>query len=84
MAADNGNEDLKQFAIEVYKAVGGRACPVYKNADDFGDGVPTNFIERALTYWVAEGVMQRMGLGTHEVCLTNEGVAEIKSWLAGE
>jgi len=84
MTAGNDNGNLKQFAIEVYKAVRGQACPAYTNADNFGEGVPGDFIERAIAYWVAQGAMERMGLGTNEICLTEEGVTEIESWGAGD
>ena len=70
--------DLMQFAKEVYKAVGGRECPIFKDADEFV--IPSDFVKRAIAYWVEEGVMGRVLPGTNEVCITHEGVAEIASW----
>jgi hypothetical protein len=71
-------DKLRKFAKEVYRAVDGRECPVSIDAEQFG--VPADFVERAITYWVGEGVMERMGLGTSEVCLTHEGAVAIQSW----
>lgn len=73
-------DHLKQFAWEVYKAVNRRPCPDFKDATEFGSGVPRDFMARAIRYWVEEGVMERMGLGELTVCLTHDGIAEIESW----
>ena len=71
-------DDLRQFAREIYKAVDGRECPVFVDANELGP--PEEFVQRAIDYWVEEGLMQRMGVGTAAVCLTHEGTAEISSW----
>jgi hypothetical protein len=71
-------ENFSQFAREVYKAVGGREYPVFKDADDFG--VSADLVTRAIEYWVGEGIMRRMGVGTNEISLTHEGLTEIESW----
>jgi hypothetical protein len=73
-------EDFKQFAREVYKVVKGAPCPTSADPENFGPGLPLDFIDRAIPYWVEEGGMERTGLGTRVVCLTHNGVAEIESW----
>ena len=71
-------DELKEFAKQVYEALAGRECPIFMDANQLG--IPADFVEQAIDYWVEEGVMKRMGLGTAEVCLTHEGAAEIRSW----
>jgi hypothetical protein len=53
--------------------------PAFKDAAEFGSGVPTDLIESAINHWVEDGVMNRMGLGELTVCLTQQGIAEIES-----
>ena len=71
-------DELRLFAKKVHQAVDGRECPVFVDADDLG--FPTDFVDNAITYWLGEGVMKRMGLGTAEVCLTRKGVVTIRLW----
>jgi hypothetical protein len=71
-------DDLRQFAKEVYKALNGRECPTLIDAIEFG--IPEEFMQQAIDYWVEEGFMERRGIGTAEVCLTHEGATEIGSW----
>jgi hypothetical protein len=73
-------DHFKKFAWEVYKAVKGQPCPTFFDAGSFQPGVPLEFMERAISYWADREIMKRMGLGELTVCLTHEGIAEIRSW----